>query len=247
MGASPLPGMTPRAGGSPGASPAALAPQSPAARDVALLQMIVDPENPLKLTDADREALRQRLLWVADAHERVNFRKRAIHDAAPELWRTATKPGVSKERDAEEAFLKDASEAEAALRQKAGPDIGQAVTLPAHIPAPGTPPEEKPDADPASDTKTIDAVDLQMLGVLLTQMGAEATPEQARKILPEVASLKEYVRDLEVQYDELWKVVKTPDREVAVLARAAKLPWEDVDLSLAQTRAMNWADDLKDK
>lgn len=222
-------------------------PKSPAAEDVALLQMISDSENPLKLTDAEKETVRVRLLWISDAHERVNFRKRTIHDAVPDLWRTATKPTVSKERDAEEAFLKDAAEAEAELRKTAGAEIGDAVPLPEHLPAPGAPPEEKPDQESTADQKAVDAVDLQMLGVLLTQIAAEATPEQARKIVPEVVSLQEYVRDLEVRYDELRKAVATPERVQAVQAHAAGLAWEDVDVSLAQSRAMEWADALKDK
>lgn len=229
-----------------GTSPAAMRPRSPATRDVALLELIAAPDNPLQLTPEEKEAVRQRLRWIADSHERTNFRKRTIQRAVPELWRPATKPGVSKERDAEDAFLADAATAEAELRQKAGGGFGPAVPLPSHLPQPGAPPEEMPDEDVSADQKAIDAVDLQMLGVLLTELPQEATPEQARKLVPELVSLQEYVKDLQGQYELLRKLVlTTPQREQAVEARAGQIPWEAVDLSVAQTRAMEWADAQK--
>lgn len=253
---SPAPGLPPVPGtsGSPvrpvpggaGESPSAMRPRSPATRDVALLELIAAPDNPLGLRDDEKGAVRDRLRWIADSHERTNFRKRTIQGVVPDLWRAAVKPAVSKERDAEEAFLADAAAAEAELRQKAGGGLGEPVPLPSHLPPPGKPPEEMPDEDVSPAQKAIDAVDLQMLGVLLTELAAETTPEQARKLVPEIVSLQEYVKDLEAQYELLRKLVlTTPEREQAVEARAGQIPWEAVDLSVAQTRAMEWADSQK--
>lgn len=238
-----VPGMTPAAT----SSPEAKGPQGQVVEDVALLQLIADPANPLKLTDAEREDLRLRLLYVADAHERVNFRKRAIHDAAPELWEAAVRPAISKETDAQKAFLQDSEDAVEVLRGKAGTEAVQPVPLPDHLPPPGSPPVEKPDTDLSAEQKKVDAVDLQVLGLMLADLAAEASPEQARKLLPEVLSLQEYVRDLQTRYGELRKTaLTTPARESAVQARAAGLSWDDLDLTVAQTAALEWADAQKE-
>lgn len=239
-----VPGMSPSATGSPEAK----GPQGQVVEDVALLQLIADPANPLKLGDAEREDLRLRLLHVADAHERVNFRKRALHDAAPDLWEAAVRPAISKETDAQKAFLQDSEDAVEELRRKAGDAVSQPVPLPEHLPPPGSPPVEKPDADASPEQKEVDAVDLQVLGLMLNDLAAEATPEQARKLLPEVLSLQEYVRDMQTRYAELRKAaLSTPARESAVQARAAGLSWDDLDLTLAQNTALEWADAQKDR
>lgn len=223
-------------------TPRATAPgPAPATLDVAMLQLVADPTNPLELSEAEKKAVQHRLHWIADAKDRVGFRKLAIRDAAPGLWRKTRKPAVSKERDAEKAFLKDAALAERRLREKALGALGPPRSLPADLPPPGVPPRPIPSQEESARADLTSGIDLQMLGILLTEMAEAATPEQARRLVPEVASLQAYVRDYDEHYAELRRILG-PVRARAIQERASALSPREVDLSVAEAEAIDWAD-----
>lgn len=240
------PSGSPRVAVSPGTTGTPATPASSSeARNVALLRLVIDPTNPLKLTPEEEAKVRDQMEWVLDAHTRVNYRIARAYEQTKASWPAATpRTGGWIDREAGSKRLAEAVET---LRGKAGTPVGKPSDLPPGVSPPGTPPSPAPVPEPESAFETTvpedRRLDFAAFGTVMLDVAESASAEQARKLLPELLSLQEYDKDLGIRYAALHEAAAGSDaRKAQVEDSAVRLRPSDVDVASVQSAVTEWLD-----
>lgn len=194
----------------------------------AALQLLCDPDNPLRLSGSETADLRPRVMQVVEGLERSLLRQTYLYDDLEGRWRRL--PGPESQHAPERAFLQSTEAAEARLQAAlAGGLAEEAVSL------------EIVDDHWLQDVlPERERLSLEELGRLLDDVSRDCTPDQAARILPELQALRQEVRQLGLAWSEVEDRLGSAPRAALIQERAEQL--RDQPLPEVREAASRWAE-----
>lgn len=182
----------------------------------AMLEVLIDPANPMKLTSQERAGVREALRAMMIAEEEVAVRTARFSQLLGDGWVAAPEEREANIPMPEDGFRARYPDLVKKLGEKAAGRSASASALPENIGEPEDPNEDGlvPDAAAPQRPDQIAAV----IDALLSRM----SPEQAAQTLAELRAMEGSVERMTTAWQDLIKVTDTPDRLVLVKARAVE-------------------------
>lgn len=244
------PGATPAsAAGTPGA-PSTLAPPGasvPEVRQAALVRLVTDEANPLKLDAAETEKARALVLRLLLDQDRELYRGAMIHRALGEKWAQAM-PDRGADETPEATFLRNAEAAQKVLAERAGGEKATAGAWPPHLASAEARKKVKMDdltadsgADPWEDeVPEGKQLSLMQMGALVESVAGSLDAPTATRVAAELEPMMEAARDAQQAWQDLDAMVAAAPERQEALTRAEAGVGENIDLPTLLQSSLPW-------